>query len=82
MTIIESIIIVKQQTYIAMETKTKRQDLIQLIYAHLNTAPESTLEKVLELLEDEEDIRDARAELADAKRNGTVSWEEYKRETA
>ncbi|NJN13020.1 MAG: hypothetical protein HC836_39855 [Richelia sp. RM2_1_2] len=65
-----------------METKIKRQDLIQLISAHLDIAPESTLEKVLELLEDEEDIRDARAELADAKRNGTISWEEYKRETA
>ncbi len=65
-----------------METKTKRLDLIQLISAHLDIAPESTLEKVLELLEDEEDIRDARAQLADAKRNGTISWEEYKRETA
>ena len=65
-----------------METKTKRQDLIQLISAHLDIAPESTLEKVLELLEDEEDIRDARTELADAKKNRTISWSEYKRDAA
>ncbi len=57
-----------------METKTKRQDLIQLIHAHLDIAPEITLEKVLELLEDELDIRDALAKLADAKIHGTVSW--------
>ncbi|MBD2166835.1 hypothetical protein H6G04_20795 [Calothrix membranacea FACHB-236] len=65
-----------------METATKRQSLIELINEYLYNAPESTLEKVLELLEDEEDIRDARVELLDAKMNGTVSWEEYKRETA
>ncbi len=55
---------------------------MELIQKHLNIAPESTLEKVLELLEDEEDIRDARAEIADAKINGTISWDEYKKETA
>ncbi|BAY22467.1 hypothetical protein NIES2100_22300 [Calothrix sp. NIES-2100] len=65
-----------------METATKRQSLLELINEYLHNASESTLEKVLELLEDEEDIRDARAELLDAKINGTVSWEEYKRETA
>ncbi|WP_066375188.1 MULTISPECIES: hypothetical protein [unclassified Anabaena] len=62
-----------------MTTTTKRQSLLALIQAHLNLAPESTLEKVLELLEDEEDIRDARAEIADAKINGTVSWDDYKK---
>ena len=61
--------------------KTKRQDLIHLIFAHLDIATENTLEKVLELLEDEEDIKDARAELADAKKNGTVSWSEYNKDT-
>ncbi|MBN3946500.1 MAG: hypothetical protein HWQ38_08385 [Nostoc sp. NMS7] len=55
---------------------------MQLIQKHLNIAPNSTLEKVLELLEDEEDIRDARAEIVDAKINGTISWDEYKKETA
>ena len=63
-----------------METTTKRKDLIQLIYAHLKTAPESTLIKVLELLEDEEDIRDARAELEDIKRNGGIPWSEIKKD--
>ncbi len=65
-----------------MATTSTRQFLIELIQKHLNIAPESTLEKVLELLEDEEDIRDARAEIADAKINGTISWDEYKKETA
>ncbi|MBW4665870.1 MAG: hypothetical protein KME60_00125 [Cyanomargarita calcarea GSE-NOS-MK-12-04C] len=65
-----------------METTTSKQELLKLIHEYLNIAPQNTLEKVLELLEDEEDIRDARAEIADAKINGTVSWEEYKRETA
>ncbi|MBD2679625.1 MULTISPECIES: hypothetical protein [Nostoc] len=65
-----------------METTSKRKFLMELIEKHLNIAPESTLEKVLELLEDEEDIRDARAEIADAKVNGTISWDEYKKETA
>lgn len=65
-----------------MATTSKKQLLMELIQEHLNIAPESTLEKVLELLEDEEDIRDARAEIADAKINGTISWDEYKKETA
>ncbi|MDJ0733222.1 MAG: hypothetical protein QNJ47_03900 [Nostocaceae cyanobacterium] len=63
-----------------METTTKRQDLIQLIYTYLKAAPESTLLKVLELLEDEEDIRDARAELEDIKRNGGIPWSEIKKD--
>ncbi|MEH1897225.1 MAG: hypothetical protein V7K94_18350 [Nostoc sp.] len=60
-----------------MATTSKRQSLMELIQKHLNIAPESTLEKVLEFLEDEEDIRDARAEIADVKINGTISWDEY-----
>ncbi|MCJ8282625.1 MAG: hypothetical protein MJK14_23085 [Rivularia sp. ALOHA_DT_140] len=63
-----------------METTTKRQDLIQLIYTYLKAAPESTLLKVLELLEDEEYIRDARAELEDIKRNGGIPWSEIKKD--
>jgi hypothetical protein len=63
-----------------METTTAKQELLELIHAHLSIAPESTLEKVLELLEDEKDIREARAAIADAKINGTVSWEQVKKE--
>ncbi|MBD2364973.1 hypothetical protein [Anabaena sp. UHCC 0399] len=65
-----------------METTTTRQALINLIQKHLNITSESTLEKVLELLEDEEDIRDARVEIADARIHGTISWDEYKKEIA
>ena len=55
---------------------------MKAISAQLEQAYEDTLEDVLELLhsrksEDEEDIKDALAELEDAKINGTVSWEEY-----
>ncbi|MBE9210446.1 hypothetical protein IQ244_28870 [Nostoc sp. LEGE 06077] len=65
-----------------MENITKRQSLLELIQSHLNAAPESTLEKVLELLEDEEEMRYAYAEIADSKINGTISWDEYKKERA
>ena len=41
-----------------METTTTKQELLKLIHVHVDIAPESTLEKVLELLEDEEDLRD------------------------
>jgi hypothetical protein len=64
-----------------MEAITPKQDLLQLIHEHLNTAPQTTLEKVLELLEDEQDIRDARAAIADSRVNGTISWEEVKRDS-
>lgn len=63
-----------------METITAKQELLQLIQAHLNVAHQTTLEKVLELLEDEQDIRDARAAIADSRINGTVSWEQVKQE--
>lgn len=36
-----------------MATTSKRQSLMELIQKHLNIAPKSTLEKVLEFLEDE-----------------------------
>ena len=65
-----------------MQTINTRQSLLKLIHTHLEIAPDSTLEKVLELLEDEEDIRDARTEIADAKIHGTISWDEYKKEIA
>lgn len=71
-----------------METTTKREALLKAIQAELENAYEDTLADVLKLLkirekeEDEEDIRDALAELEDAKINGTITWEEYKRESA
>ncbi|GBE94802.1 hypothetical protein [Nostoc cycadae] len=65
-----------------MENSNKRQSLLELIQAHLNMTPESTLEKVLELLEDEEDRRYACAEIVDSKINDNISWDEYKQERA
>ncbi len=66
-----------------METTKTRQALLKAIYEELEQAYEDTLEDVLELLkirksEDEEDIRDIHA----AKNAPTISWEQYKRETA
>ncbi|MDF5730879.1 MAG: hypothetical protein PUP92_23415 [Rhizonema sp. PD38] len=63
-----------------METTIDGQELIKLIHAHLDIAPESTLEEVLELLEDEKDLRDYDQGTEDIKINGTVSWEEIKKE--
>ncbi|MEH2414759.1 hypothetical protein [Nostoc sp.] len=68
-----------------METTTKKAALLKAIYERLEQVCEDTLEDVLEMLdirqsEDEEDIKDALAELEDAKVNGTVSWEQYKQE--
>ncbi|MDB9316112.1 MULTISPECIES: hypothetical protein [Cyanophyceae] len=68
-----------------MEATSKKQALLTAIYDRLEQAYEGTLEEVLELLnasecEDEEDIRDAIAELEDAKINGTLTWEQYKQE--
>lgn len=70
-----------------METITRRQALLKAIYEELEQAYEDTLEDVLELLkirktEDEEDIRDIQTAKEDIKINGTVSWEEIKKEIA
>ena len=63
-----------------METTIERQELIQLIQAHLEIASKSTLEEVLELLEDEKDLIDYDLAIKDIKINGTVPWEEIKKE--
>lgn len=68
-----------------METTTKKAALLKAIYERLEQVCEDTLEDVLEMLdirpsEDEEDIKDALAELENAKVNGTVYWEQYKQE--
>ncbi|KYC43808.1 hypothetical protein WA1_01210 [Scytonema hofmannii PCC 7110] len=64
-----------------METTTKRQALLKVIYEKLEQAYEDTLEDVIELLnirkaEDEEDIQ----AIKEAKNDPSISWEEYKRE--
>ncbi|MBE9004513.1 hypothetical protein IQ259_05570 [Fortiea sp. LEGE XX443] len=66
-----------------MEITKTRQALLKAIYEELEQAYEDTLEDVLELLkirksEDEEDIQD----IAVAKNDTTISWEEYKQESA
>ncbi|MDF5728335.1 MAG: hypothetical protein PUP92_09925 [Rhizonema sp. PD38] len=64
-----------------METTTKRQVLLKVIYEKLEQAYEDTLEDVIELLdirkaEDEEDIQATK----EANNDTSISWEEYKRE--
>jgi len=69
-----------------MKTEREREEIIKAINVLLNQAYDSTLDEILELLnkidaqEDEEDIRDARAELEDIKINGGIPWEEIKRD--
>jgi hypothetical protein len=62
-----------------METTTKRQELLKVIYEKLEQAYEDTLEDVIELLdirkeEDEEDIR----AIEEAKNEPTIPWEQVK----
>jgi hypothetical protein len=64
-----------------METTTRKQALLKVIYEQLELAYEDTLEDVLELLkirkiEDEEDIQ----AFKDAENEPTISWEQYKQE--
>ncbi|OCQ91975.1 hypothetical protein BCD64_26350 [Nostoc sp. MBR 210] len=66
-----------------MQPTKARQALIKAIYEELEQAYDDTLEDVLELLkirksEDEEDIQDMLA----AKNDTTISWEQYKQESA
>ncbi|BAY75252.1 hypothetical protein NIES25_16700 [Nostoc linckia NIES-25] len=69
-----------------MKTEREREEIIKAINVLLNQAYDSTLDEILELLnkidaqEDEEDIRDAYAELEDIKINGGIPWEEIKRD--
>ena len=61
-----------------MKTEREREEIIKAINVLLNQAYDSTLDEILALLkkiddeEDEEDIRDARAELEDIKINGGI----------
>jgi hypothetical protein len=70
-----------------METTTRKQALIQAIYERLEQAYEDTLEDVIELLdirkaEDKEDIKSLYEGREDIKKNGTIPWEQVKRELA
>lgn len=64
-----------------METTTRKQQLLKIIYEKLEQAYEDTLEDVIELLdirqqEDEEDIQ----AFEEAKNEPRIPWEEVKRE--
>jgi hypothetical protein len=70
-----------------METTTRKQALIKAIYERLEQAYEDTLEDVIELLdirkaEDQEDIKALDEGREDIKKNGTIPWEQVKRELA
>jgi hypothetical protein len=70
-----------------METTTRKQELLKIVYEKLEHAYEDTLEDVIELLdirkaEDEEDIKALREGREDIKKNGTIPWEQVKRELA
>ncbi|AFY35023.1 hypothetical protein [Calothrix sp. PCC 7507] len=64
-----------------METTTKKQQLLKIIYEKLEQAYEDTLEDIIELLdirkqEDEEDIQS----FEEAKNEPRIPWEQVKRE--
>lgn len=70
-----------------MEITTKRQELLKEIEKELGGAYEDTLEDVLELLhirkaEDEEDIKAIHKGREDIKKNGSIPWEQVKKELA
>ncbi|GAA6618302.1 hypothetical protein [Scytonema sp. NUACC26] len=71
-----------------MKTKREREEIIKDINVLLHSAYDSTLDEILALLkkiddeEDEEDIRDARAELEDLKINGGIPWSDKKKHVA
>jgi hypothetical protein len=70
-----------------MKTITNRTALLEAIYIELENAYDDTLKEILELLkvrkeEDEEDEREFEEGLKDIAENGTLTWEEYKREIA
>jgi hypothetical protein len=70
-----------------MKTEQERAEIIKAINVLLNQAYDSDLDYILALLkriEDAEDEHDSQAYYAskkDMELNGTVSWEEYMRES-
>ncbi|MDM9382612.1 MULTISPECIES: hypothetical protein [unclassified Chlorogloeopsis] len=67
-----------------MEHTIDKQALLKAIYAELENAYDDTLQEILELLkirnqEDKEDEREFEEGLKDIAENGTIPWEEIKR---
>lgn len=75
-------------TFLALNMKTaiERQEIIKAINVLLNQAYDSTLDEILALLqrieeeEEEEDLKAYDEGQEDIRVNGTVSWEEVKKE--
>lgn len=70
-----------------MEATARRQALLKAIHERLEEAYEDTLEDVIELLdirkkEDLEDIKAMQEGREDIKTNGSIPWEQVKRELA
>lgn len=64
-----------------METITKKQQLLNIIYNKLEQAYEDTLEDVIELLDirQREDLEDIQA-FEDAKNDHRIPWEQVQKE--
>lgn len=64
-----------------METTTKKQQLLKIIYEKLEQAYEDTLEDVIELLDirKTEDLEDIQA-FEDAKNEHRIPWEQVQKE--
>ena len=70
-----------------MEATARRQALLKAIHERLEEAYEDTLEDVIELLdirkkEDLEDIKAVQEGREDIKKNGSIPWEQVKKELA
>ncbi|KOP23404.1 hypothetical protein AMR41_26280 [Hapalosiphon sp. MRB220] len=71
-----------------MKTEREREELIKAINVLLNQAYDSVLDDVYAFLqkiedeEDEEDLKTIREAKEDIRINGSVSWEEIKKEIA
>lgn len=69
-----------------MKTEREREEIIKAINVLLNQAYDSTLDEILALLkrideeEEQDDLRAYDKGKEDIRINGTVSWEEVKRE--
>lgn len=66
-----------------MKTEHEREEIIKAIHVLLNQAYDSTLDEILTLLkriEEEEDLKAYDEGKEDIQINGTVRWEEVKKE--
>jgi hypothetical protein len=64
-----------------MQTTTRKQQLLKIIYKKLEQAYEDTLEDVIELLDirKQEDLEDIQA-FEDAKNDTKIPWEQVQKE--